>query len=283
MITSLTLGLIAALCWGIHDICVRIISQRISIFASIFTVLTVGALILAPICLYFGNWQSLSGPAIRHSVFSGALFTLAVVGLYKAFSIGPVRLVAPIVGSFPILSVGLAIWHGQVIFQFQILAVLAIIFGIFIVAQGDGEDSIQNRNYAIFWAICASVGFFSSFAFGQTAAALGAELPVIWLTRLASILALFCAALPYRTNLLPKISELPILIVMGLLDAVALAVVIYAGTDKFSVFASVAASIFGLITIVLAWIFLKEKMTIIQWFGVLVVFSSIAILTVKSG
>ena len=65
---------------------------------------------------------------------------------------------------------------------------------------------------------------------------------------------------------------------MGALDAVALAVVIYAGTQTFSTFASVTASIFGLVTIILAWAFLKEKVSPKQWMGVFLVFLSIIFL-----
>jgi len=281
MIISITLGLLAALCWGIHDICVRYVSQRTGIFPAIFSVLTFGALILAPLCLYFGNWEDLTGSAIGYSIVSGTFFTLASVGLYKAFAIGPVCLVAPIVGSYPILSVGLVIWHGGTISLIQMLAVLTIITGIAIVAQADKKSSADDRNYAIFWAICSAIGFFSSFAFGQSAAALGAELPVIWLTRLAGILALSCCAVPWRVNLRPKREQIVILAAMGLLDAVALAAVIYAGSQDFSVFASVTASIFGLVTIILAWLFLNEKMTIVQWIGIFIVFAAIAILTIK--
>jgi uncharacterized membrane protein len=61
---------------------------------------------------------------------------------------------------------------------------------------------------------------------------------------------------------------------------VALAVVIYAGTQTFSTFASVTASIFGLVTIILAWAFLKEKMSLKQWMGVFLVFLSIIFLGV---
>jgi drug/metabolite transporter (DMT)-like permease len=43
-------------------------------------------------------------------------------------------------------------------------------------------------------------------------------------------------------------------------------------------YASVAASIFGIITILLAWIILREKMTVGQWTGVLVCFGGIAYL-----
>ena len=64
------------------------------------------------------------------------------------------------------------------------------------------------------------------------------------------------------------------------LDATALAFVIFAGTQEFSAFATVTASTFGLVTIVLARFFLKEPMTGKQWTGALLVFASVCILSI---
>ena len=280
MIISLGLGLIAALCWGVHDIFVRYVSQRTGIMAAIFTVLIFGAIILAPVCIYFGNWADLTMPAVKRTILSGGLFALGAVGLYKAFAIGPVRLVAPVVGSYPILSVALAMWSGEPVSILQVTAVLLIIFGITIVAQGENENSSGQRHLAILWAVAAAIGFFGTFASGQAAAALGAELPVIWLARLASIFTILCIAWPLRSSLRPSITQLPLLAAMGLLDAVALAAVIYAGTQDFAAFASVTASVFGLVTVILAWVFLKEKMTTLQWAGIVLVFLSIGFLSI---
>lgn len=280
MIMSLSLGLLAALCWGVHDICVRYVSQRTGIMAAIFTVLCFGALLLAPICVYFGNWEDLTNPALKRASLSGGLFALAAVGLYQAFAIGPVRLVAPIIGSYPILSVGLAAWSGEDISALHVVAVLAIVFGITVVAKGDTENSQGAQRQAILWATASAIGFFGSFAAGQAAAALGAELPIILLTRLAGIFTICCIALPYQINLRSSVAQLPLLAAMGALDAVALAVVIYAGTQTFATFASVTASVFGLVTIILAWVFLKEKITTMQWGGIVLVFLSVGFLSI---
>ena len=82
--------------------------QVTGIMASIFTVLLLGAVVLTPICFYYGNWNALTQAALLRAALSGELFALASIGLYNTFAIGPVRLGAPIIGSFPKLSVGLA-------------------------------------------------------------------------------------------------------------------------------------------------------------------------------
>ena len=276
MIVSLSLGLLAALCWGVHDIFVRYVSQTNGMLASIFTVLTIGSIIMAPVCIYLGNWPDLTTIALQKALVSGIFFGLALIALYQAFAIGPVRLVSPIVGSFPIMSVGLSLWSGQSLELFQILAVLIVVGGITLVAKGENTTTSEKRLVAILWAVSAAFAFFISFAYGQSATADGAELPIIWVSRLAAIFRICVIALLFRASLRPKLSQIPLLSVMGLLDGVALAVVLYAGTQAFAAFATVTASIFGLITIILAWAFLGEKMTNLQWLGVGMVFSAIA-------
>ena len=65
---------------------------------------------------------------------------------------------------------------------------------------------------------------------------------------------------------------------MGLLDAIALGTVLTAGIYPHPEYASAASSIFGLVTVLLAWVFLKEAINVTQWLGVLVIFTSIAYL-----
>ena len=65
---------------------------------------------------------------------------------------------------------------------------------------------------------------------------------------------------------------------MGVLDTVALGAVMIGGTMPRPEFAAVAASTFGLLTVVLAWAFLSEPMTGRQWVSVTIVFAAIATL-----
>jgi len=64
---------------------------------------------MAPVAFGLGDWSKTSPRAYGLSAASGLAFTLASVGLYKSFSIRPVRLVAPIASSFPALSTA---WAG---------------------------------------------------------------------------------------------------------------------------------------------------------------------------
>ena len=276
---SLAFGLTAAIAWAIHDICVRFVTQRGGILPALCTVLIIGTFIMAPFSLLSDGWGAMTGRAYALAALSGCIFTLGYVGLYNAFRIGPVRLVAPIVGAYPILSIGYAMLAGQSIPLDHWLAVGTVIIGVGIVGLLSEEtDSSGSKRSAILWAILGGTGFALTFSIGQSASHAGAELPVILITRLSAVaLAVLLLFVTGQTSMPPR-SSWPILTLMGLLDCIALGVVIAASGFDRPEFASVAASTFGILTVLLAWALLRERMTLGQWGGVALTFAAIGYL-----
>ena len=281
---SLLYGLIAALTWGLHDFCVRHLSQRLAPAPMLLGSLLAGGFVLAVVIALSGMWVPMSARIAVYALASGAFYALACFGLYKAFAIGPVRLVAPICGAYPMLSFALAAWAGQPIALGQWFATFAVVGGIAFVAHQPGETSDSTaRGTAIAWAILGAIGFALTFELGQTAVQAaaqteghtGAELPITFLSRLAAIVIVGAWVLFARLPITPLRPYVPVLALMGVLDVTALGLVLAAGGLANPEFASVAASLFGLVTILLAWRFLGERMVGAQWGGVVLVFAGI--------
>ncbi len=275
---SLILGLLAALLWGLHDFTVRKIGPKADAAALYLIVLTVGAALLLPLAVFAGGWQTLTAPVLRLTLASGVAAALAGYGLYRAFAIGPVRLVAPICGAFPLLSVAFAVARGAEAVPLVWLGVAAVVGGIAIVARGESDDVAGSKRAAVAWSGLACVNFAATFGLLQWAAELGADLPVSLLSRLAACVAMLAWVILQRIDLKPAFSLLPQLALMGALDVTALTAVTIAGGFARPEFASVAASIFGIVTILLAWRFLGEGLKPVQWAGAVVVFAGIAVL-----
>ena len=277
---ALGLGLIAALCWGVHDVCVRKVSQDTPLMASLMTVLVAGTVFQLLLMLGTGGFATIPTPALGFSMLSGVCFLMASIGLYLAFKRGPVRLVAPIIASYPILSVAWAAARGVQIGLFEWTAVLTIVVGVSIVAvlSDDGTDDVPPKARTIFYAFIASIGFGSTFAIGQFATESAAHLPVAFVTRITSIVLLFAIMIALRLPLWPGRAALPVLAIMGCLDGIALMSVLSAGGLPNAQYAAVTSSVFGLLTIVMAWMFLKERMTAAQWGGVALSFAGIGYL-----
>ena len=82
---ALELGLMAAMCWGFHDVCVRFISQKTPISACIFVVLIVG--LIFHICLMIpeNNFSLITKTAFVYSSIAGIFFVIASFSLYYSF------------------------------------------------------------------------------------------------------------------------------------------------------------------------------------------------------
>ncbi|MCE8546655.1 DMT family transporter [Ruegeria pomeroyi] len=278
--SALGLGLIAALCWGLHDITIRYLSRTVPLMGALAVVLATGLAFQATVLAASEGARLPQGPALWLSIGSGLAFLVASLGLYFAFERGPVRLVAPIIGAYPILSLLFAFLAGSPIGADQVLAVLVIVGAVGVVAglSGDSDDPAPPKGPTIALSLIAAIGFAATFKLGQLAATLDGELNATLLARVTALVLLLALIVIRRQTLRVGAAALLPLVVMGLLDGVALLAVISAGVLDHPQLAAVASSMFGLITIVLAWAFLRESMSRPQWAGCLAAFLAIGYL-----
>ncbi len=217
------------------------------------------------------------------AALAGFAYALGMGGLYKALSVAPVRLVAPILGAYPMLSLGIAAAQGRAIAPLEWAAVAAIVLGIAVVALTGREESGGNGPVlpALCWAGLGAVGFASTFALGQEAARLMGDLPATLIARLITLALIAALAVALRAPLLPPRGQRGTLAAMGVLDALALGLVLASGSLPHPEYASVASALFGVLTILLAWRLLAEAVRSLQWAGIATVFAGIAVLSLQ--
>ena len=278
--SAIALGLLAAVCWGVHDISIRYLSRTVPLLGALLLVLLTGLVFHTMILAASDALRLPRGDAFWLSIGSGAAFLVASLGLYYAFQRGPVRLVSPIIGAYPIVSISFAALSGAAVTPDQIAAVLLIVAGVGIVARlaDTSGDPAPPKGPTILLSLLSALGFATTFKLGQMAAALDGELHATLLARITA-LGLLLALVTLRPASLSvgRGAILP-LILMGTLDGIALLAVLSAGSVPHPQFAAVASSMFGLFTIVLAAVFLREPMTIPQWGGCLTAFVAIGYL-----
>ena len=278
--SALTLGLIAALCWGLHDITIRYLSQTVPLLAALLCVLLVGAGFQTIAVLGTGEGFSVSLHAALLSMAAGLAFLTASLGLYFAFARGPVRLVAPTIASFPILSIIFALWSGATLSAFDVLAVGFTVTGVGVVAffSDHSDEDYPPIGPTLALSLISATGFACTFKLGQLAAELDGELTTTLIARLTALALLGALIVALRKPAFPGKRALLPLGIMGVLDGIALLCVISAARLPNPEYASVASSIFGMLTIILAWLFLKERMRMVQWLGCITAFAGIAYL-----
>ncbi|WP_395688576.1 DMT family transporter [Aestuariivirga sp.] len=281
-------GVFAALCWSIHDLIARGMSARVGAFRMAALVIISGGLLLSVYVIYDGKiWQ-----ASREGLISGLLLGLAygfgVGGLFKAFSLGPISLVGPLTAGYPVLAVLWGVVNGLEPTPVQWACVLATLVGAVIVARSGTEDGGINAvepgkmPTLLLFSMIAVLGYSTSIVLGQQAAVAVGEIEATWLSRATALITIF----PF---LLAEAKHEPLtrrqwigIFVMGGLDVLGVIAVNASGHLPGKEFAGIGISAYGAIAVILAMIFLKEKVSAGQWFGLTLIVGGVAVMSISN-
>jgi drug/metabolite transporter (DMT)-like permease len=266
---ALGLGLIAALGWGTHDLLVRRIAPGAQVLPQLAIVMVVASLVTAP----FGWTKPLPELVpLALAVASGSAFFAASLALYSAFARAPASLVAPVIGAYPLPALGFEVLQGHPVSGMEWLAAMLIVAGVAVVAITGERESQRPHPAALPLAFIACLGLATSFALGQEAAARIDPMHATSLARAGgAALALIVLAL-WPKGIRAALKRWPTLLAMGCLDGLALSTVIAAGALAQASYASVASSLFGVVTILLAWAILGERVKLSQGAGIALIF-----------
>ena len=280
--TSVLLGAIASLSWGLHDLLIRYISRSLGSLQSVFIVFISGAAVLLAAMWLRGEQVHFDGDHFWLIAAAGMAYAFAFVTLFKAFEIGPVSLVSPIVSAYPVLAIAWAVWNGRHPSTLEWCAVAGIIAGVILVARCAAEAQdvpglkpAGTRAMAIIFSLVTCSVFAFSLTAGQIIAQAGSELNVTFVQRLWGIATLAPFSLSNRGSFAGARRLLPVLVVMGALDVMSITLVISAGKFDGAEYATVVASSYGAVTVALAVIFLKERLNLPQVLGMAMILMGI--------
>ena len=279
------LGSLAALFWGIHDLVAGISSRQIGHMVVVLGVTLFGLLALTLWLVFAGSFPDVVGPDVWVPVFAGVGFAAATLFLFAAFASGPFSIAAPVGGSYPLTALLIAALFGSPTTGPQLLAAGAVIGGVIMVAMTEPENGDQDTwtkqdiRRTLVLAAFAHVSFAFAITFGQKAAVLFGAVEGTWISRGAGallILVLFFTINRRRTLPVRWIAQVA---AIGALDATAISLINAAGNTAQPQIATVAASAFGVVTILLARIILKEQIPPLRWVGIAITFAGVAVLS----
>jgi drug/metabolite transporter (DMT)-like permease len=279
-------GLTTALCWGSADFIARFTGRALGHQVAVFGMLSVGAVVMTLMVWIAGVPLVWTADGWWLIVLTGVGVMVATLLLYWGLVRGPVTVVAPIVGSYPAFNVALALSLGARPTLVQWLAMIAVMAGVVVVAvsAGDSEKSQEHagdqlrRTIAI--ALAASFGFAVTVAAAQYAKPIYGELQTVWMARWVSWLASAIVLAWGRFSPRIPICWWPALILQGLLDAGAYLALLAGSHGEGNEITAVVASTFSAVTVLLAWIILRETMTWRRWTGIAFIISGVAVLSV---
>jgi drug/metabolite transporter (DMT)-like permease len=278
------LGLLAALSWGFHDFVGRFPSRAVGPVVTLLAVTLSGFVFLSAWIVVSGVGLHIVWPRLWLVALAGLFYVFAGLALFAALAVGPITIVTPIAGSYPALAVIFAVTQGTRPSLVQWLAIAVVIAGVAAVSRaGHRHETSGDVPPGKLWLVVAlslvtSVAIALSLIAGQAAVPLFGPTGTVWLIRTFSLLMTTAIWLAWPGAASPPLRWLPVLALMGGLDVTAMLLVVAAGTLPNAALATVASSAFGAVAVVLARVFLKERITWAQLAGMVMIFGGVGIL-----
>ena len=248
-------------------------------------VIVAGAFLLLPIVLWRGLLWQAEGWALGYAAALGGAYAMALAGLFKAFSLAPVSIVAPTTAGYPALVVVWGLLNGLVPTAAEWAGLVLVLAGAIIVGASSADDGERRAMPAgkmvtvLVAIIAANVGFASAVVLGQAAAVSMGEFETTFVSRFPATLLLL---LLLRGDVLAQAAwpkgALVAVLAMAALDVGAMTAVNYAGHFPNKAFAAMGVSAYGGLAVLVAMIVLKEKVAKGQWLGIALIVAGIACL-----
>jgi drug/metabolite transporter (DMT)-like permease len=277
---SIALGLGAAIAWGLADFGARFATQRVGNFRAFLYMQIVGWAMLS-LWLVLNppevEWQ---WPVVGVAALIGVANTLGGLALYRAFQIGLLSVVAPIAACSGIIILPLGLISGQKISPFQVAGLLILIVGVMLASTPlrmsrakPAHFNLPEKRFRGVGLALLSATFFGLAFWGLSfvTPTLGGIVPV-WESRLIGPFLTVIVGRAIGQNLqLPGWQVLPLIIVVGVLDTGAFVLYTLGVASPQGAIAAVISSLFSAVTVLLARVFLREKLATNQWAGVLLI------------
>jgi drug/metabolite transporter (DMT)-like permease len=159
---GLSLGLIAALCWGSTDVSAAIAGRRLGSLRVAAIVQVTSLAVIVALCIVRGSWFPTRPEDIVISIVTGIVAAGAYLSFFTALRIGPLSVVSPVVSAYGGLTVVLAVLvRGESLSPLQALGALLATSGVILtglVSEG-GWRSAKIAGKGVGFAIVALVCF----------------------------------------------------------------------------------------------------------------------------
>ena len=280
------LGILSALSFGIGDFLARFSSREVGFKNSLFWMLIVGAIFYLILFSFFGDGLNPNPIGLSNSFLSGILIMFGLLCLYRGLQMGPVSIVAAITASNPLIVFLIRYALGSEPTLLQWLSTLVVILGAILVSfsANSFQESLgltkKQIKESVIISFMASITLALGLIFSQEATNTLEPLETVIYIRFFSLLGISSILLFTKSKITLTKKAIPILFFQGILETSGYFCLVSAYIfDKASI-AVVISSGFGLVTIILARLILKEQISKLQSVGIFLTFLGVFGLTI---
>jgi drug/metabolite transporter (DMT)-like permease len=269
------LALVASVVWGVADFLGGAYSRRLPT-ALVMLWSQMAGLVAIGVVLAIGGWRA-PGPYLWWGVGASAFGTLAGAFFYRALALGTMSVVAPIAGTGLVVPVVVGLVRGERPSALAVAGIVLAALGV-VLASGPELRGVGVQRTSVGYAVLAACGFGGALALIPRAG------PDRWAMTTATLTAFsFVATLAYVAVARPRppdrvARDVPGVLAIGALNVCALGLYAYASTRGLVAVVGVLASLYPVVTVVLAQTIYAERLRGIQLAGVLAAFGGVVCL-----
>jgi drug/metabolite transporter (DMT)-like permease len=276
---AIALGIMASATWGVADFLGGIQARRMPVVAVVLGSQLAGLVLVAAVVLARGEPLP-GGDFAVYAALSSVGGIIGLTSFYKALSIGTMGVVAPLSSTAAVIPVAVGIATGDRPTALQGIGLALALAGVALASREASDEAGKSG------AISAGVGFalISAVGFGCFFLAIdrASDTDVLWavgVNRTVSVLLLGLALLATRPKIGLRPADMRILALVGVLDIAANGLFAVAATEGLVSVVAVTASLYPVMTVILARVVLKERLRPVQRFGAIAALAGVALIS----
>jgi drug/metabolite transporter (DMT)-like permease len=275
-VQAIVLALGASLTWGFADFFGPLQGRKLGALRTLVYVQLGGLVGIAMIVAVrgLGPRSAVTLLAIPAAI-SG---TLGLFAYYRGIAVGAISIVAPIAGVSAVVPVFVGIASGESPSPLQLTGIACALLGVFLAAREPGRAGETKLAAGVGLAILAAIGFGGYFPF-MHAAGNADDWWASLIFRIASTSVILVAVAVQRPALGVPVRILPWLALIGFGDMFGNLLYAAASTSGLVSVTSVLASLYPIVTVVLARIVLSERVARSQEAGIALTLAGVALIS----
>jgi drug/metabolite transporter (DMT)-like permease len=274
---ALVFGLASALAWGAGDFSGGLATKKGNVYSVVLISQIAGGIFLAILALIFQETIPPPGDWI-FGALAGIAGMIGLLGLYSGLAYGRMGIVAPLTAvlaaTIPILF---SLFTDGIPSTVQIAGFGLALVAMWLLSGASGSAAIQLAELG--YALLAGSGFALFFILIDQAN----ETAVFWPLTAARIASVACLALYIGVKKVwerPSRAEMPLILLVGLLDALGNAFFTLSAQFGRLDLATVLASLYPASTILLAQLLLHERLHRSQWVGIAIALLAVILIAI---
>ena len=274
-LSTILLGLASAVSWGAGDFSGGLASKRTSAYTVVALSQFVSLLFLILLAFLLPE-ENISSQDIILGAFAGVCGAAGLVALYSGLARGPMGIVAPVTAVVAaIVPVIFSIFLDGLPLPHQLAGFGIAIAAVWLISQTGENTKIRLSDPKL--PIFAGIGFGIFFILIDRTSQNAIWWPLAS-ARISSICLVILIAMIGKKLAVPAANQLPIIALAGIFDTGGNAFFALATRLGRLDISAVLSSLYPAFTVILAWIILKERLTIRQWTGVVLVMVAILLI-----